>query len=135
MSNNSDTENNQLTLLDVLGFPSEPMLFNFNSKSLIYSIGSNIIQYNLATNSKTFVQYLSHEIILLKFLDKQEKLLVTIDNSLAPVICIWELPHFEQIFFKEIVLSSEKNFTISNIFFEQIYQDIYLICITSVHLP
>ena len=131
MSKNSDTENNQLTLLDVLGFPSEPMLFNFNSKSLIYSIGSNIIQYNLATNSKTFVQYLSHEIILLKFLDKQEKLLVTIDNSLAPVICIWELPHFEQIFFKEIVLSSEKNFTISNIFFEQIYQDIYLICITS----
>ena len=131
MSKNSDTENNQLTLLDVLGFPSEPMLFNFNSKSLIYSIGSNIIQYNLATNSKTFVQYLSHEIILLKFLDKQEKLLVTIDNSPAPVICIWELPHFEQIFFKEIVLSSEKNFTISNIFFEQIYQDIYLICITS----
>ena len=131
MSNISQIESNQLTLLDVVGFPSEQMLFTFQSKSLIYSLGSNLIYYNLATNSKTFVQYLSHEIILLKFLDDQEKILVSIDNSLSPVICIWELPHFGQIFTKEIVISCEKNFSISNIFLEQMYPDVYLICITS----
>ena len=90
MSNISNIDSNQLTLLDVLGFPSSQMLFNFQSKSIIYSLGSNIISYDLTTNSKTFVQYLSHEIVLLKFLDPQEKLLISIDNSLSPMLCIWE---------------------------------------------
>ena len=88
MSNISNIDSNQLTLLDVLGFPSSQMLFNFQSKSIIYSLGSNIISYDLTTNSKTFVQYLSHEIVLLKFLDPQEKLLISIDNSLSPMLCI-----------------------------------------------
>ena len=131
MSNISNIETNQLTLLDVLGFPSDQMLFSSQSKSLIYSLGSNLISFNLSTNSKTFVQYLSHEIILLKFLDDQEKLLISIDNSLSPIICIWELPHFGQLFMKEILISSEKNFSISNIFLEQMYPEVYLICITS----
>ena len=131
MSNNSNEESNQLTLVDILGFPSDQMLFSFNSKSLLYSLGSNIIHYNISTDSKTFVQYLLHDIILLKFLDEQEKLLITIDNSLSPMLCIWELPHFEQLYMKEILLSSEKNFSISNIFLEQMYPEIYLICITS----
>ena len=131
MSNISKIESNQLTLLDILGFPSEQMLFNFQSKSLIYSLGSNLIYFNLETNSKTFVQYLSHEIILLKFLDEQEKLLISIDNSLSPVMCIWELPHFGQIFTHEILISSEKNFSISNIFLEQMFPEVYILCITS----
>ena len=131
MSNDSTIESNQLTLLDVLGFPSDQMLFSFQTKSLIYSLGSNLIHYNLSTNSKTFVQYLSQEIILLKYLDPQEKLLVSIDNSPSPILCIWELPHFGQIFQREILITSEKKFSISNVFLEQMYPDIYLICITS----
>ena len=131
MSNIYNSETNQLTLLDVLGFPSDQMLFNFQSKSLIYSLGSNIISYNLSTNSKTFVQYLSHEIILLKFLDSQEKLLISIDNSLSPMLCIWEFPTFDQVYQTEILITSQKDFYISNIFLEQMYQDIYLIFITS----
>ena len=131
MSNDSTIESNQLTLLDVLGFPSDQMLFSFQTKSLIYSLGSNLIHYNLSTNSKTFVQYLSQEIILLKYLDPQEKLLVSIDNSPFPILCIWELPHFGQIFQREILITSEKKFSISNVFLEQMYPDIYLICITS----
>ena len=116
MSNDSTIESNQLTLLDVLGFPSDQMLFSFQTKSLIYSLGSNLIHYNLSTNSKTFVQYLSQEIILLKYLDPQEKLLVSIDNSPSPILCIWELPHFGQIFQREILITSEKKFSISNVF-------------------
>ena len=131
MSNDSTIESNQLTLLDVLGFPSDQMLFSFQTKSLIYSLGSNLIHYNLSTNSKTFVQYLSQEIILLKYLDPQEKLLVSIDNSPSPILCIWELPHFGQIFQRELLITSEKKFSISNVFLEQMYPDIYLICITS----
>ena len=131
MSNSVTEENEQLLLLDILGFPSEKLLFNPLSKNLIYSLGSNIISYNLITNSKTFVQYLSNEIILLKYLDESKKLLITIDNSAFPLLCIWELPSFNQIYSTNIIISSEKNFCLSNIFLEQIYQEIYLIIITS----
>ena len=131
MSNSVTEENEQLLLLDILGFPSENILFNPLSKNLIYSLGSNIISYNLITNTKTFVQYLPNEIILLKFLDKSKKLLSTIDNSPFPLLCIWELPSFNKIYSKTITISSEKNYNLSNIFLEQIYQEVYLIIITS----
>ena len=131
MLNSVTDENEQLVLLDILGFPSEQMLFNPMSKTIIYSLGSNIISYNLSTNSKTFVQYLSYEIILLKFLDESQNLLLTVDRSPQPLICIWELPSFTQIYSQEINLPSQTNFSISNIFFEEIYKEIYLIVLTS----
>ena len=131
MSNEVAPNESPLMLLDVLGFPSEQMLFSPLYKSLIYSLGPNIIYYNLSTNSKTFVQYLSKEILLLKFLDQQEKLLLTIDKSEFPLICIWELPSFTQIYSQEITISSQNNYNISDIFLEQIYQEIYLIVLTS----
>ena len=131
MSNSVTDENEQLVLLDILGFPSEQMLFNPLSKTVIYSLGSNIISYNLATNAKTFVQYLSHEIILLKFLDDSQNLLLTVDRSPYPLVCIWELPSFTQIYSQEINTPSQNNYSISNIFLEQIYQEIYLIILTS----
>jgi len=131
MSHTVTEEDSPLTLLDIIGFPSEQMLFSSFSKTLIYSLGSNIIYYNLSTNSKTFVQYLSSEILLLKFLDDQEKYLVTIDRSPFPLLCIWELPSFAQIYSQEITIPSYETFSISNIFLEQIYQEIYLIVITS----
>ena len=131
MSHAVTEEEAQLTLLDIIGFPSEQMLFSSFSKTLIYSLGSNIVYYNLSTNSKTFVQYLTNEIILLKFLDDQEKYLVTIDRSPFPLLCIWELPSFTQIYNQEITIPSHESFSISNIFIEQIYQEIYLIVITS----
>ena len=131
MSHAVTEEEATLTLLDIIGFPSEQMLFSSFSKTLIYSLGSNIVYYNLSTNSKTFVQYLSSEILLLKFLDDQEKYLVTIDRSPFPLLCIWELPSFTQIYVQEITIPSHESFSISNIFIEQIYQEIYLIVITS----
>ena len=131
MSHAVTEEEAQLTLLDIIGFPSEQMLFSSFSKTLIYSLGSNIVYYNLSTNSKTFVQYLTNEIILLKFLDDQDKYLVTIDRSPFPLLCIWELPSFTQIYNQEITIPSHESFSISNIFIEQIYQEIYLIVITS----
>ena len=131
MSNSVTDENEQLSLLDILGFPSNQMLFNPLSKSIIYSLGSNIISYNLISNSKTFVQYLTSEIILLKFLDESTNILLTIDNSSLPLLCLWELPLFRQIYFREINIASQNSFSISNIFFEKIYQDIYFIIITS----
>jgi len=126
-----EEEESQLTLLDVLGFPSEHMLFSSISKTLIYTLGSNIIHYNLATNSKTFIQYLSNEILLLKYLDKQEKLLLTIDKSPSPLVCIWELPSYTQIYTQGIKISPHNKFSIANIFLEQINPEIYLILITS----
>lgn len=126
-----EEEESQLSLLDVLGFSSDYILFSPIAKTLIYTLGSNIIHYNLATNSKTFIQYLSNEILLLKFLDKQEKLLLTIDKSPAPLVCIWELPSYTKIYTEGIKISPHNKFSISNIFSEQINQEIYLILITS----
>lgn len=126
-----EEEESQLSLLDVLGFPSDHMLFSPITKTLIYTLGSNIIHYNLSINSKTFIQYLSNEILLLKFLDKQQKLLLTIDKSPSPLVCIWELPSYTQIYTQGIKISPQNKFSISNIFLEQIIQDIYLIVITS----
>ena len=126
-----EEEESQLSLLDVLGFPSDHMLFSSITKTLIYTLGSNIIHYNLSINSKTFIQYLSNEILLLKFLDKQQKLLLTIDKSPSPLVCIWELPSYTQIYTQGIKISPQNKFSISNIFLEQIIQDIYLIVITS----
>ena len=113
MSNSVTDENEQLSLLDILGFPSNQMLFNPLSKSIIYSLGSNIISYNLISNSKTFVQYLTSEIILLKFLDESTNILLTIDNSSLPLLCLWELPLFRQIYFREIIINfKNKNFSL-----------------------
>ena len=131
MSNSVTEENDQLTLLDVLGFPSDQMLFNPLSKNLIYSLGSNVISYNFTTNSKTFVQYLPTEIKLLKFLDNSQNFLLTIDNSPSPLLCIWELPSFTQIYSTEIIIPSQNTFSMSNIFFEKLYEELFLIVITS----
>ena len=129
MSNSVTEENEQLLLLDIIGFPSENILFNPLSKNLIYSLGSNIVSYNLITNTKTFVQYLPNEIILLKFLDKSQKILISIDNSPFPLLSIWEFPSFTKIYSKTIIISSDNNYNIPNIFLEQLYQEIYLIII------
>ena len=131
MSNSVTNETEQLILLDVLGFPSDQILFNPISKNIIYSLGSNIISYNLTSNSKTFVQYLSNEIILLKYLDESQNYLLTIDNSQSPLLCIWELPSFTQIFSTEIIIPSQNDYSISNIFLEKLYEEINLILITS----
>ena len=56
-------ENKHLQLLDVLGIPSIPkdntpfnILFSHKEKTLTYSLGSNIIHYNLKKDSKTFLK-------------------------------------------------------------------------------
>ena len=131
MSNSVTDENEELTLLDVIGFPSNQILFNPISKNIIYSLGSNIISYNLISNSKTFVQYLSNKILLLKFLDESQNYLLTIDDSPSPLLCIWELPSFTKIYSTEIMIPSPNGYTISNIYLQKIYEEIYLILITS----
>ena len=131
MSNSVTDENEKLTLLDILGFPSEQMIFNPISRNLIYSFGSNIISYNFITNSKTFVQYLPNKIILLKYLDQSQNILLTIDNSPSPILSIWELPSFTQIYTTEITFSSKPNCDISNIFLEKLYDELFLILVTS----
>ena len=131
MSNSVTDENEELILLDVLGFPSNQILFNPISKNIIYSLGSNLISYNLISNSKTFVQYLSNKIILLKFLDESQNYLLTIDDSPSPLLCIWELPSFTQIYSTEIIIPSQNGYSMSNIYLEKLYEEIYLILITS----
>ena len=62
MENNEEDKN--LQLLDVLGIPlslknndTKNIIFSHKDKSLIYTLGSNIIRYNLKNDSKIFLQY------------------------------------------------------------------------------
>ena len=129
-------ENKQLQLLDVLGIPikinnynNQNIIFAHKEKSLIYSLGSNIIYYNLKKDSKTFLQYFSSDIALFKFIDTSENILLAITKSSFPILSIWQIPSFIGIFSEEII--TQDNFKVGDIFFEQINPITYLILITS----
>ena len=124
-------ENKQLQLLDVVGLPTNTIAFSHKEKTLIYSLGSNIIHYNLKSDSKTFLQYLQNDIAILKFLDENEKELLVIDKSTFPVLSIWELPSFRGIHSQEII--TQDRFEVSKIFFEKMDRTTFLILITSVN--
>ena len=126
-----DIDNNQIQLLDVIGIPSNNLLFSSLNDTLVYSFGPNIIHYNLRKNTKTFLQYNSHnEISTLKYLDTKEHILLSIEKSSKPVLSIWELPLFEEIYSQAIPINS--SFNISNIFIEKINLNLFVIIITSI---
>ena len=126
-----DMDNNQLQILDIVGIPTNKLLYSSYNDTLVYSIGSNIIFYNLQKNTKTFLQYSTkNEILALKYIDQKEHLLLSIDKSSRPILCIWELPSFEEVFSQEIQITP--NFKISNIFVEKISSNYFVIIITSI---
>ena len=95
-----DINNNNLQLLDIIGTPkNENLLFSSLNDYLIYSIGANIIFYNLRKNTKTFLQnYYKTEISTYKFLDSKEQLVLIISKSQNPLLSIWKLPFIEEIY-------------------------------------
>ena len=95
------SEYQNLQILDELGFPINPkqLLFSSLDNTLIYTYGSSIIYYNLNNNTKTFLQMASNnEIIVLKYIDNDNKILLTINNNPSPLVNIWDLKNFENIF-------------------------------------
>ena len=126
-----EIDNNQIQILDILGMPTNNLLFSSYNDTLVYSIGSNIIFYNLEKNTKTFLQYSTkNEISILKYADMKEKLLISIDKNSRPLLSIWELPFFEEVFSQEITTNSK--FNLSNIFIEKISSNLFIILITAV---
>jgi len=130
----SEFEN--LQILDELGFPQDPnkILFSSQDNILIYSFGSNIIYYNLNNNAKTFLQLsIPTEISILKFIDKYNQILLTIDNNISPVLNIWDLQTFQNIFNQEISIKNSYGvyFTTSSIFVEKAKNDLFIIFISS----
>ena len=131
------SEYQSLQILDELGFPLNPnkILFSSFNNILIYSFGSNIIYYNLNNNIKTFIQiYASNEILLLKFIDNENNVLLAIDNNSKPLINIWNIKKFENIFNQEILIKDNYgiDFPISNIFIEKIKNNYFFIFISSL---
>ena len=126
-----DLDNNQLQILDIVGIPTNKLVYSSYNDTLVYSIGSNIIFYNLQKNTKTFLQYSTkNEILALKYIDQKEHLLLSIDKSSRPLLCVWELPSFEEVFSQEIAIIL--NFKISNVFIEKISSTSFVIIITSI---
>ena len=128
-------ENKQLQLLDVLGIPiyspnknnQGNIIFNHREKILIYTLGSNIIHYNIKKDSKTFLQYFSSNISYIKFINDLENILLIITNSSFPILSIWQIPSFRGLYSQEII--THQNFEVNNIFIEQLNPITYLILI------
>ena len=126
-----ELDNNKIQILDIIGIPTNNLLFSSYNDILIYSFGSTLILYNLEKNTKTFLQYYSkNEITAFKYLDSYEKILLSIDKSSNPLIYIWELPLFQEIYSKNIPINS--NFNILNIFIEKLNSNLFIIIISAI---
>ena len=126
-----EMDNNKIQILDVIGMPTNNLLFSSLNDTLIYSIGSTLIFYNLQKNIKTFLQYYTkNEISTLKYIDSKELILLSVDKSSNPLLCIWQLPLFEEIFSEKIQIFP--NFHLSNIFIEKINSNLFIIIITAI---
>ena len=123
----------KLQLLDIIGISSNNILYSSLNDSLIYSQGSTIIFYNLIKNTKTFLQYYYNtEISIFKFLDIKEQILLIINKSENPLLSIWKLPSFEEIYSQEINLNSRKKFNFNEIYVEKLYSNIFIIIISAI---
>ena len=119
-------------LLDTIGVPKNNLLFSSLNDLLIYSIGSNIIIYNLKKNIKTFLQnYYTNEISIFKFLDKKEQLLLIINKGSSPFLSIWKLPFLEEIYSQEIFFEND-NINFKDIYIEKIFSNLFIIIITAI---
>jgi hypothetical protein len=128
-------EDKHLQLIDVMGIPlslrnirSDNLIFSHRDRSLIYSLGSNIIRYNLKKNSKTFLQYFSSTIAALKYIEDDLNILVVINNnSPYPFLSIWKVPSFQGIFSQELVIKN--NIDIDNIYISKLNPSTLIILI------
>ena len=132
------SEYETLQILDQSGFPinSNKILFSSSNNILIYSFGSNVIYYNLNNNTKTFLQLFStNELIILKYFDNDGTILLTISNNSSPIINIWDLKTFENIFNQDISIKDDYgiDFFIENIFIEKISNNSFIILISSIN--
>ena len=118
-------------LLDTIGIPKNNLLFSSLNDILIYSIGANVILYNLKNNTKTFLQYYyKSEISTFKFLDNKEQLLLIINKSSHPLLSIWRLPYLEEIYSEELFFDHEIQFT--DIYVEKLYSNLFIIIIAAI---
>ena len=128
-------EDKHLQLIDVMGIPlslrnikNDNLIFSHRDRSLIYSLGSNIIRYNLKKNSKTFLQYFSSTIAALKYIEDDLNILVVINNnSPYPFLSIWKVPSFQGIFSQELVIKN--NIDIDNIYISKLNPSTLIILI------
>ena len=124
-------QENKFQLLDTIGIPKNNLLFSSLNDILVYSIGSNIIIYNLIKNTKTFLQYFyKSEISTFKFLDDKEQLLLIINKSSHPLLSIWKLPFLEEIFSQEIYFENALNF--DDIYIEKLYSNLFILIISAI---
>ena len=121
----------KIQIVDCVGTSSNLFDYNNYSNSLIYSLGSNVIYYDLKTNRKTFIEFSQNEkIILLKFVGDLKQFIITIDNNLNLIIYLEE--NFEKLFNKNIFVINETNFQIEKIFLEKfIEKNKFLLCLSS----
>ena len=134
MENNEEDKN--LQLLDVLGIPlslknndTKNIIFSHKDKSLIYTLGSNIIRYNLKNDSKIFLQYFTSNILVLKQIQNENLniLIIISDNKPLPILSIWKIPTFQGIYSQELVIPNDLEF--DKIYLEQINSNTLLILI------
>ena len=75
----------------------------------------------------------NNEIIALKYIKNDNKILLTINNNSSPLLNLWDLNNFEHIFNQEISIKENygRDFLYNNIFIEKIKNDYFIILIPS----
>ena len=121
----------KIQIVDCVGTSSNLFDYNYFTKCLIYSLGSNIIYHNLNTNSKTFIEFSQNENLkLLKFIGDLKQFIISIDNDLNLIIYLVE--NFEKIFSKNIFILNETNIQIEKIYLEEFSENNkYLLLLSS----
>ena len=135
MSKNS---NHKLELINTTFIPKwYNCIYSPDKNTLIYPISSNIIIYNLSTDTKTIINNKNKSNISnIKFLDKEQNILLIINKSQFPLINIISINNNNDMVKSNIfskIIPIEENFHISNIFIDRFRYNLFLILLSGIN--
>ena len=113
-------------------------LYSSDKNTLIYSVSSTIVKYNLSNNNQKIINNKYKSIISnIKYFDKDKNMLLIINKSQFPIINIISINN-KDIEMKNSVIYSkiipvEENFNISNIFIDRFRYNLFLILLSSIN--
>lgn len=109
---------NDIKLNDVIGITNISD-YSHNNKVFIYAVGTKIVIQNLISGRKTFIDYHTSDIDVIKIItvNNSKTIFISIDKSISsPVLCLWEtyLGHTQCI--QQHMIPTRNNFKTYKVF-------------------
>ena len=113
-------------------------LYSSDKNTLIYSLSSNIVEYNLSTDTKKIINNKYISIISnIKYLDKDKNILLIINKSQFPIINILSINNKDidkkNSFIYSKIIPVEENFNVSNVFIDRFRYNLFLILLSGIN--